>query len=266
MIKKFIKWIRWKHLAKDEKITFDVVELTMDDYSQLTEDEKVYFALVCHVANECNVLRRLQICCIPPNSALEPWNFSLALQWNFFMRTLSAKVFELVRSLEKLENKCLDEELKPIINKALAELRDQEDTPKIAEYMRNETSNHVPERAFRKNLRTLPPGTDFCLYFHKNRFNSFFPFGEEAAFASRLHRHVASDPKKHDLGEIVSDWAAWVERTVSALNGVVMDFALEKYESGKFQTEPLPKEIGIPNHMIGGPISTRVAPIIAVGP
>jgi hypothetical protein len=190
-------------------------KLKLSDLSALSHSEKAALTLLCFVVSELNSLKRLSLFAMHTEKLPDDAIPSAAVQRNLILRTITAKLFEFLRLVEKkVDPSAVDDRVKKIFQQFSKEL-DEARTGigfTIAKKIRNKMANHFDFEEAEKIVAQCPDTVECDFYLTEASGNSYYPMGDEVIFASGVLKAIKDSGLDISFHDALDEWIAWTLR------------------------------------------------------
>jgi hypothetical protein len=232
---------------------------------KLPSDQVSALAALGFAANETNALRRIFLSQSHDYTGEEVIDAASSIQRLVILRTWSSKLFEAEEFLKSLCGKKPLTQDKLLIGLALEALSDLKGSTnvegaQVAQDVRNESSNHYPFGAAKKNLSHVHKDALCNIYLHKHGGNDFFPFGEAVMFHGRLHRRWKSDASFEVRKIKFDNWIRWCLEANDALARTHAKFVNAILFAALGRNTLYQKTYYVPESLVGHPLE-RLTPV-----
>lgn len=201
--------------------------ISQSDLKKIDENELAFISTLAFAIDEISIFQKLtvQSFTMKPNS--DELKYLHQIQENVITRVLCSKVFEGIKVFEhyvKLVERSGDAAKREKLGEYEKELHELKEVRSydLAKVIRDHSTNHYITSETKENIRFVPDKVRLLSYLHKNRGNSFYPFGEEYVFLARIGRHYS---KRHEREFSLDDIREWVDWNVAASDWLSKMFA-----------------------------------------
>jgi hypothetical protein len=200
-----------------------VFRLKWSELSSLTPDEKAGLSILGFLVSEINCLKRISLFAMFPHDPRSDLAPAINIQRNLILRTITAKLFEFLRFVEKqLDKQLIETSVSRTIGKYAEEVeRFREGVGfRLARLIRNKMANHLDFEEARLSAENAQGIVECSYYLTIANGNCYFPIGDEIVFASALHRAWKKSEEERLLNgsetEITFEKAldAWIDWTL----------------------------------------------------
>ena len=189
--------------------------LRLSDLSALSRSEKAALTLLCFVVSELNSLKRLSLFAMHTEELPDDAVPAVAVQRNLILRTITAKLFEFLRLVEKkVDPAAVDDRVKMVFQRYSKEL-DEARTGvgfTIAKKIRNKMANHFDFEEAEKVAAQCPETVECSFYLTEANGNSYYPMGDEIIFASGILKAIKDSGLTISFQDALDEWIDWTLR------------------------------------------------------
>ncbi|MDP3262275.1 MAG: hypothetical protein U1E06_19445 [Tabrizicola sp.] len=189
--------------------------LKLSDLSALSPSEKAALTILCFVVSELNSLKRLSLFAMHTEQLPDDAIPSVAVQRNLILRTITAKLFEFLRLVEKkVDPAAVDDRVKKVFQRFSREL-DEARTGigfTIAKKIRNKMANHFDFEEAEKIVAQCPETVECSFYLTEANGNSYYPMGDEVIFASGILKAIKDSGLAISFQDALDEWIDWTLR------------------------------------------------------
>jgi hypothetical protein len=189
-----------------------VFQLRLSELSPLSKSEKAALAVLCFVVSELNVLRKVSLFSMFSDEMPKDVRPAAAIQRNLFLRTMTAKLFEFLRLVEKkVAQSAQSDRVKEVLQGFSAEISDARTGIgfTIAKKIRNKMANHFDFEEVERTIDHCEASTDCSFYLTEANGNSYYPMGDDVVFASGVNRAIAESGLTVSFSEALDEWMDW---------------------------------------------------------
>ena len=189
--------------------------LKLSDLAALSRSEKAALTILCFIVSELNSLKRLSLFAMDTQELPEDVIPSMAVQRNLILRTITAKLFEFLRVVEKkVDATAVDDRVKKVFQRFSKEL-DEARTGigfTIAKKIRNKMANHFDFEEAEKVVAQCAETVDCNFYLTEASGNSYYPMGDEIIFASGILKAIRDSKLDISFQDALDEWIDWTLR------------------------------------------------------